>query len=295
MYFENKKYLKQFSTRLLNRLCYNSQSKLFSTKTKNIVDNTPDVKLHSSLVESSVPGVNKYLVYLHGLFGNSNNWRSISYSESIRELRRSLLVDLRNHGDSDHHPSMTYSEMADDVIRHMDSLNIEKFTLLGHSMGGKVAMNLGMRYADRLDGLVIVDSVPKDHRDNKNIYGGTKQIVETVSEYSVEGKTRKEVLNDLKNMFNGSVANLLNTNLMYVTPDSDKVRWRCNMMAIRDNIDHIIGFEKVDEKKYEGDVTIIVGEKSHMFPIDVYRSIFPNLNEDDIEIVKGAGIIIIII
>jgi pimeloyl-ACP methyl ester carboxylesterase len=283
MYFTNRINLK-IASRIFNK-CY---TKSLSTR-PNLVENTQEVKLHSSVVESSVPGVNKYLVYLHGLFGNSNNWRSISYSESIRELRRSLLVDLRNHGDSDHHDSMTYSEMADDVIRHIDSLNIDKFTLLGHSMGGKVAMNIGTRYSDRLDGLVIVDSAPKDHRDNKNIYGNTKQIVETVSEYNVDGKTRKEVLNDLKNMFNGSVANLLNTNLIYVTSDSDKVRWRCNLNAIKNNIDQIIGFEKNDETTYEGAITIIIGEKSFMFPIETYRTIFPHVQEHNIEIIKGAG------
>jgi len=268
--------------------------KYYSTKTNQSVIKTKDVKLNSSLVESSIPGINKYLVYLHGLFGNSNNWRSISYSESIRELRRSLLVDLRNHGDSDHHQSMNYSDMADDVIRHMDELNIDKFTLLGHSMGGKVAMNLSSRYSNRIDGLIIVDSAPKDHKDNLNIYGNTKQIVNKVSEYNVEGKSRKEVLNDLKTMFNGSVANLLNTNLTYVGPESDKVKWRCNLQAITDNIDKIIGFEN-SNAKFEGPVNIIVGEKSHIFEIDVYKSIFPFVGDQHIDIIKGAGNFSIII
>lgn len=282
MYFPNRIKFKLSSRFILN-------TKPFSTRTKRTVADTNDVKLQSSLVESSVPGVSKYLVYLHGLFGNSNNWRSISYSETIRGLRRSLLIDLRNHGESDHHISMTYSEMADDVIRHMDQLKIDKFTLLGHSMGGKVAMNLSTRYPDRLEGLIIVDSAPKDHKDNKSIYGGTKDIVERVSEYNVEGKTRKEVLQDLKNIFNGTVANLLNTNLIYTAPDSDKVRWRCNLTGIKDNIDLIIGYEHLNNKIYDGPTRVILGEKSFIFPLDIYRSILPKLNEEDVDIVQGAG------
>ena len=70
------------------------------------------------------------MVFLHGLFGNSNNWRYLSYSDTIRNRRNSLLVDLRNHGESDHHDSMTYQEMADDVIRHLDKKKIEKFRYL---------------------------------------------------------------------------------------------------------------------------------------------------------------------
>ena len=196
---------------------------------------------------------------------------------------------MRNHGESDHHDSMSYPEMADDVIRHLDSLKIDKFTLLGHSMGAKVAMNISTKYKDRLDGLIIVDAAPKDHKENVNIYSNIKTIVEKVSELDIEGKTRKEVLNELKGMFNGPVANLLNVNLTYVSPDSDKVQWRCNLKSIRANIEKIIGFEIESEKKYRGPLSIILGEKSHIFPLDVYRSLYPDVTEENVSIVKGAG------
>ncbi len=75
------------------------------------------------------------MVWLHGLFGNNKNWGFIANDNSINSKRRSIFFDLRNHGDSDHHNSHTYREMADDVIRALDRLKIDKFTLLGHSMG----------------------------------------------------------------------------------------------------------------------------------------------------------------
>jgi esterase len=256
---------------------------------KKLQTNTNLVRLNYSLVEANSENTNKILIFLHGLFGNSNNWRSISYSSAIRDRRKSLLVDLRNHGDSDHHSEMTYPVMAQDLARLMDHLKIEKCTLLGHSMGGKVAMNFATLFPHRLDGLLIIDSAPKDHRDNPNIYGGTKKIVEKVSEITIQDRPRKEVLNEFKNMFNGSVANLLNTNLTYISAEDDKVTWRCNMKAIRDNIDNIIGFESSPGKFYDGDLSIIVGEKSHSFPLDVYRSIFPKIGEGSIKRVKDAG------
>jgi esterase len=262
--------------------------KSFTVISKKKVSDTKNVNLHSSFVESAHPEIEKTLVFLHGLFGNSNNWRSISYSDAIRARRRSLLLDMRNHGDSDHCESMTYPEMADDVIRQMDALKINKFTLLGHSMGGKVAMHLSTKYPDRLDGLIIVDSAPKDHNDNINIYGGTKDIVRRVSVLDIEGKSRKEVLSQLKELFNGSVANLLNTNLTYVTPDSDKVTWRCNMKSINENIDNIIGFEE-PTGKYEGPLTILQGEKSFVFPAELYKKIYPNATDEDMKIIQGAG------
>jgi pimeloyl-ACP methyl ester carboxylesterase len=80
-------------------------------------------------------GVVKNMVWLHGLFGNKRNWGFIANDEHIRSKRRSILFDLRNHGESDHHDSHTYKEMVEDVIRNLDAMKIDKFTLLGHSMG----------------------------------------------------------------------------------------------------------------------------------------------------------------
>ena len=119
----------------------------------------------------------------------------------IRNRRNSILVDLRNHGESDHHSSMTYNEMADDVIKHLDKLKVEKFTLVGHSMGAKTAMHIATKLKDRVDGLIIVDAAPKDHRDNVNIYGNTQTIVNAVSEFDVRDKTRRQVIEKFKEMF----------------------------------------------------------------------------------------------
>ena len=166
-----------------------------------LVTNTKDVRLNSYNIDSSNPDVTKYIVFLHGLFGNANNWRYISYSESIRERRNSLLVDLRNHGESDHHGSMTYPEMANDVVHHLKEKGINKFTLLGHSMGAKTAMNIATMYPDMLDGLVIVDSAPKDHSTDEKIFNATKNVIDRLSGYDINGKTRKEAMEDFKNMF----------------------------------------------------------------------------------------------
>ena len=69
---------------------------------------------------------------------------------------------MRNHGDSDHHDNMSYKEMAEDVIRYADEKNLDRFTVVGHSMGGKTAMTLAMLYPNRMDGVVIVDAPPKN-------------------------------------------------------------------------------------------------------------------------------------
>lgn len=96
---------------------------------------------------------------------------------------------------------MTYAEMADDVIRHLDKLNIQKFTLLGHSMGAKTAMQVATKAENRLDGLVVVDAAPVCHRDKMHIYGNIQEIVDTVYELDLKDKTRKQVVENLREKF----------------------------------------------------------------------------------------------
>ena len=70
------------------------------------------------------------------------------------------LVDLRNHGESDHHESMRYSEMADDVLSYADQCGVDKLTLLGHNIGAKTAMTLACMHPDRVAGLISLDTLP---------------------------------------------------------------------------------------------------------------------------------------
>lgn len=77
------------------------------------------------------------------------------------------LVDLRNHGESDHHASMTYHEMAEDVLRFADSKGIEKMELLGHNIGAKTAMTLACLHPDRVSALISIDTAPKSFVGDK--------------------------------------------------------------------------------------------------------------------------------
>ena len=79
---------------------------------------------------------------MHGLLGQKINWRNISKNNEISQHCSPYCVSLRNHGDSDWHDSITHEEMADDIIWFADYQGFDKFGVLGHSMGGWVAMTL---------------------------------------------------------------------------------------------------------------------------------------------------------
>ena len=106
-------------------------------------------------------GKGKPLIILHGLFGFSDNWQS--HGKRLAEYFRVVLVDLRNHGHSGWSDDFSYEIMAEDVLELYEDLGLEDTILVGHSMGGKVAMQFALKHEDLLDKLVIVDMGLKEY------------------------------------------------------------------------------------------------------------------------------------
>ncbi len=110
----------------------------------------------------------EYLFILHGLFGTSDNWHLIA--KSLSETINVVSVDLRNHGKSIQSDEMSYDLLAADVAALIDSLQLSKITLLGHSMGGKVAMYFADTYPHLLERLIVVDISPRAYQAGHEAY-----------------------------------------------------------------------------------------------------------------------------
>lgn len=100
-------------------------------------------------------------VILHGLFGMIDNWQL--HAQRLSTDYCVYALDLRNHGRSPHSEEMNYSVMAEDVALFCKEKGLEKIVLLGHSMGGKVAMQFAVDFPDLLDVLVVADIAPKSY------------------------------------------------------------------------------------------------------------------------------------
>ncbi len=101
----------------------------------------------------------KIVVILHGLLGSLDNWQSLA--RRLSEKYHVITVDQRNHGKSPHDDSMSYELMAADIQEFLDGLNFPSVYLMGHSMGGKVAMQFALNYPDRVEKMIVVDVAPK--------------------------------------------------------------------------------------------------------------------------------------
>ena len=113
------------------------------------------------------------LLILHGLYGSAANWGR--HAAWLAERHRVLLPDLRNHGRSPHAPRMDYPAMAADLLRLLDREAIEQAAVLGHSMGGKVAMALALGHPQRVKSLVVADIAPVSYDSH-----GHRRLIEAL-------------------------------------------------------------------------------------------------------------------
>src|SRR5690554_2364224 len=106
------------------------------------------------------------IVLIHGLFGDLDNLKSIS--RALSDTYYVINVDLRNHGQSPWTETMAFSDMAADVLAVLDTLNLNNAHILGHSLGGKVAMELALHYPSRVRSLIVADIAPVSYDPSHN-------------------------------------------------------------------------------------------------------------------------------
>jgi esterase len=106
-------------------------------------------------------GQGRALILLHGLLGSSDNWHPIALR--LAENFHVFALDQRNHGQSPHSAEMNYSSMAQDVNEFLAARKIEKAFVIGHSMGGKTAMQFALQFPHKVEKLVVADIAPRDY------------------------------------------------------------------------------------------------------------------------------------
>ena len=106
-------------------------------------------------------GTGHPLIILHGLLGSLDNWHTLS--SAFGKKFRVIAVDQRNHGRSPHSDEMTYGAMASDLLELFDRLALSSAYVLGHSMGGKTAMQFALDHPERVNKLIVVDIAPREY------------------------------------------------------------------------------------------------------------------------------------
>lgn len=225
-------------------------------------------------------GSGEPLVMMHGLFGSLENLGAIS---RILEDRYTLYrLDLRNHGRSPHGDTMSFADMAGDLLEFMDQQSLNKPQLFGHSLGGKVAMELACRHPERVAKLVVADIAPVSYPSHHNaILDGLaslqgeridsrRQADERLAEFVPEAPIRQFILKSLERDEDGAF------------------RWRLNVPAILHNYDDL-RLAVCDGCQYAGPTLFIRGEKSNYIAERNHPEIAAKFPNSDIATVAGAS------
>lgn len=236
--------------------------------------------LHSRKYEA-VPGQDKpVLLVLHGLYGQQGNWAT--HARALADDFTVYALDARNHGQSPHADSMTLAEMAQDVSDTMDVLGLREAHLLGHSMGGKIAMLLALQQSARVQSLLVVDIAPVAYAR------GDVQVLQGLVALDLAALTSR---NDADVQLSAwvhipAVRDFLLTNL--VKEGEARFRWRFNLPVLAHSFGEIIGWPQVSEH-YEGPVLFIKGANSDYILPEHQAATLKLFPRARLKTVQGAG------
>ena len=232
-----------------------------------------------SIVHYQQQGQGPDLILIHGLLGSLENLNMVA--KDLKENFRVTSLDVRNHGSSFHQNSMNYPELAQDVINLLDHLSINHCHILGHSMGGKVAMETALTFPKRIDKLIVADiapvSYPPHHQQileglaaiDLSIVKSRQDADKQLSPYVKEPGVRQFLLRNLVN--NGG-----------------QWQFKCNLSNITECYSQIM-------KSYQGDhqfdkPTLFIKGSNSDYILPEHRQtilhLFPNSKA---KIIQGAG------
>lgn len=224
-------------------------------------------------------GEGKPLVILHGLFGSADNWLSIA-----RELEQNFtlyLVDQRNHGDSPHSAVWDYDVMVKDLKKFLDEEGLGKVFLMGHSMGGKTAMNFAVTHPNRVEKLIIVDIAPRHYPvQHQDILNGLNSL------QLANLSSRKEADEELsKTIQDAAIRQFL---LKSLTRDNSGFVWKINLPIITQNIENV-GVALDEGYIYKGPTLFLAGANSDYIRQKDMVGILEFFPDYELELIADAG------
>lgn len=192
----------------------------------------------SALLNYKLEGEGHTVVLIHGLFGNLDNLGLLA--RDLKADHQVLSIDLRNHGQSFHSEEHDYASMAFDVASLLEELACDSVTLIGHSMGGKVAMKLADIASSKVAKLVVLDMAPVSyqHRKHDNVLAGLNAVI------AQQPTSRAEVMAILAQHIElEGVRQFLSKSLF--KQEDGVMSWRFNVPAIEKNYWNILGWEPI--------------------------------------------------
>jgi esterase len=231
--------------------------------------------LHSKILGTGTP-----LIILHGYLGMSDNWKTLGnkYAEKF-EVH---LIDQRNHGRSFHSNEFSYDLMVDDLKKYIDFHKLDKCILLGHSMGGKTAMQFALNYPDFVEKLIVADIANKTYPPHH------QYILKALSEVDFKiHKNRKEIEQILSTFIDeAGVIQFLMKNIY--RKEKTELAYRFNVDVLREKYNEVVTTFK-SNSTFKKPTLFLKGSKSNYIMKEDLVTIQENFPNAKIIDIKNAG------
>lgn len=234
------------------------------------------------ILNSKILGLSeKKLVILHGFLGSLDNW--ITIGRKLEQLNLEVhLVDLRNHGKSFHSKDFSYDHMCFDLKKYLDSKNIKKTSILGHSMGGKVVFSFLEKYENYLDKTIIADILPVEY---KNSYDNIFQSLKSINPRTLT--KRIEFEEHLKNYFDDELfISFLSKNL--TRDENGNFKFKFNLITLSEKFDEVLKALK-PSRIIDKEINLIYGAKSDYITDSKLNDALQYFSNIKLSVIENAG------
>jgi len=233
------------------------------------------------LFHKEYPGPGKPLIVMHGLFGMLDNWHNIA--RKLSEKYHVFLLDLRNHGQSPHADTINYPIMADDLFEFMQDQGLANAAILGHSMGGKVAMEFALKFPEKVSKLIVVDIAPVRYKPGHN------EIFDALFKLDIKDQNKKR--SDLDKELSVGIPEFGVRQFLMKSLDRKEeggYNWKFNLQALYDHYDEILA--EIETGRTYSDQTLFIRGGNSPYVQDQFLSQieahFPNY---ELETIAGSG------
>ena len=214
------------------------------------------MQLHSQIIGEGTP-----FVILHGFLGSGDNWKTLGndFSEKGYQVH---LVDQRNHGRSFHSDEFTYKSMSEDLKHYCEEHQLKEIILLGHSMGGKTAMEFATTYPEKVSKLIVADIGPKSYPEHH------QDILWALSSLNFDEITSRGEADEVLSQYipHFGTRQFLLKNLYWI--EKGKLALRINLPVLIKEY-NIVGDALADDATFEKETLFVKGEKSgYILPMD---------------------------
>ena len=233
------------------------------------------------ILHSVILGEGKPLCILHGFLGMLDNWKTLGtlYAENGFCVH---LIDQRNHGKSFHSHDFNYDILADDLLNYLDEHQITSTALIGHSMGGKTAMQFACTYPERVNRLLVADIAPKYYPPHHQDISNGLNAIDTSNL-----KSRNDADQQLKkHISNPGIRQFLLKNLD--RDENKKLCFKFNLEVLSEKMEEI-GDNINSTDSYDGPTLFLRGDKSEYVTkndAEIIRRHFPKAT---VETIDNAG------